>query len=117
MRTGVAALLGGLLVLPAAAKDPDCAHRDAWPASMAFVELKNAGLIKPELIDGAKTSVRLLASQKVGRDRYSQVHLVRFTMKAGAQVSVLTVNEASHDECSLSDVRVFLVAQELGAGR
>lgn len=50
------------------AKDPDCTGVEQWPASMAFVHLKNAGLIDKERIDFTKTSVVRLASEKVGKD-------------------------------------------------
>jgi hypothetical protein len=110
-------LAASLLALPAAQavdRAPNCTGREAWPASMAYVHLKNAGALTPENVDSSQTRAELVASEKIGRDRYRQVHLVRFTTKAGAQVSAVVINEASHEECSLTEAQVFMVAQEFG---
>lgn len=96
------------------AKAPDCAHPDAWPSGMALTHLKNAGLLDAQLFDFQKTSVRILASEKIGRDLYRQIHLVRFLKKSGEQVSAITVNEASNQECSMSNVDVYLVSKKFG---
>jgi len=93
---------------------PDCTGKGGYPASMAFVYLKNAGLT-----DNIKTyfegiTVTRLASEKVGKDLYRQVHLVRFPQGSGEPLEVITVNDASHEECSMSGVEVFVVARRLG---
>jgi hypothetical protein len=116
-RAACLVLAASLLALPAAhAADtaPNCIDPQAWPASMAYVHLKNAGALTPESTDSSKTRAERVASEKIGRDRYRQVHIVRFTTKAGAQVSAVVINEASHDECSLTEAQVFMVAQEFG---
>jgi hypothetical protein len=71
------------------------------------VFLMNAGTIKPELLDGSKTTVRLLASRKVGPDLYRQIHAVQVWTKTGEMIAVVTINDASHDECSISGVEVY----------
>jgi hypothetical protein len=96
------------------AKDPDCTHPDRWPSAMAQGHLKSAGLLDPQFLDFDKTSVRLLASQKIGKDLYRQIHLVTVQKKTGEKISAITVNEVSHVECSMSNVDVYLVAQKLG---
>jgi len=76
--------------------------------------LKNAGLVQNETIDFAKTQVTRLASEKIGPDRYRQLHQVSFTNKSGDTVVVITLNDASHKECSMSGVNVFVVSRQLG---
>lgn len=98
----------------AMAKDPDCTHPNAWPSGMAFTYLKNAGVLRSEEVDFTKTSVARLASERVGKNLYRQVHLVRFMKTTGEQVSAIAVNEVSRQECSMSGVDVYLVSQHLG---
>jgi hypothetical protein len=47
-----------------------------------------------------------------GPDR--QVHRVRYHDKSGNVVEAITVNDASHDECSEGPVDVFVVSKHLG---
>src|SRR5512133_2420559 len=98
----------------ALAKDPDCTGVERWPASMAFVHLKNAGLTNNERLDFSKTRVVRLTSEKIGRDLYRQVHHVQFTEKAGTRIETITVSDASSAECSMSGVDVYVVARHLG---
>lgn len=105
-----------LFCLPAMAKDPDCTGPDAWPASMAYTELKNAGLLDPDTLDFDKTEVVRLASQP-GKPQgiYQQVHKVRFVDKQGKSLEVITNNEVSDEECSQGDVEVYVISRQLGA--
>jgi hypothetical protein len=108
-----------LLVFAAAstwalAKDPDCTNPEAWPAGMAFTHLKNTGVVDNDALDFKKTKVTRLASERVGKDLYRQVHLVRFVRTSGEPVSAITVNEVSRQECSMSGVDVYLVSKRLG---
>ena len=97
------------------AKEPNCTSPDAWPSGMAFTHLKNAGLIGDQTIDTSRTLVRLIASEKIGKDLFRQVHLVQFAVKTGEQLSAITVNEVSSQECSMSNVDVYLVSKQLGS--
>jgi hypothetical protein len=81
---------------------------------MALTHLKNAGLVDNDRIDFAKTRSVQLASEKVNRDRYIQVHRVTFTGKDGRKLTAITVNDATAEECSGSGVHVYVVARELG---
>jgi hypothetical protein len=96
------------------ARAPDCSNPDAWPAAMAFTHLKNDGVLNNDDLDFKKTLVTRLASEKIGKDLYRQLHLVRFTRKSGEPVDVITVNEASNEECSISGVGVYLITRRLG---
>ncbi|GAC1376686.1 MAG: hypothetical protein NVS3B3_16690 [Aquirhabdus sp.] len=80
---------------------------------MAFVHLKNAGLTDNYKLDFTKTKVTRLASEKIGNDLYRQIHRVIFTEKSGGTVEVITSNEASHQECSMSGVDVFVISKHL----
>ena len=99
----------------ALAKDPDCSGTNRWPTNMAFVHLKNAGITDNSKLDFTKTKTIRLASEKIGKDLYRQVHIVTFTEKSGKTIEVITVNNASEEECSMSDVEVFVVSHHLGA--
>ena len=81
---------------------------------MAFVNLKNARLTDNDKLEFKKTKTIRLASQKIGKDLFRQVHHVTFTEKSGRKIEVVTVNDASSEECSMSGVQVFVVSQQLG---
>lgn len=96
------------------AKTPDCTRPDAWPSGMAFTHLKNAGVVDNDVLDFKKTKVTRLASEKIGKDLFRQVHLVRFLKTSGEPVLAITVNEVSSQECSMSNVDVYVVSRRLG---
>jgi hypothetical protein len=102
------------VVQTAFAASPDCSHPDDWAAKMAFVHLKNAGLVNSETNDFSKTKVIRLASEKTGKDLYRQIHKVIFTDKLGNTIEVITINDASQVECSMGGVEVLLVSKDLG---
>jgi hypothetical protein len=93
--------------------DPDCAGPNHWATNMAFVDLKNAKLVTNDQIDFTKTKAVLIASQQIGPDLWHQVHLVSYQRKDGSTVQAITVSDASREECSLSDVQVFVVSERL----
>jgi hypothetical protein len=74
------------------ATTPDCTDPDAWPCSMAFTYLKNARILNNDELDFSKTVITRLSSEKIGKDLYRQIHLIRFTNKSGAKVVVITIN-------------------------
>jgi hypothetical protein len=77
--------------------------------------MKNARLIDPYEIDPAKTKAVRLASEKVGNDLWRQVYDVTFTMKSGQIVEAIAAHDASLEECSMSEVDVFVVSKRLPA--
>jgi len=93
---------------------PDCSGEKRWATVSAFVHLKNAGITNNDSLDFDKTITTRLASEKAGEDLYIQIHHVIFTEKSGKIIEVITENEASNEECSMSGVRVFVVNQVLG---
>ncbi len=93
---------------------PDCARSDAWPASMAFAFLKNEKLLNGDTTDFPKTTVSRIASEKIAKDLYRQVHLVKYVKNDGGHILTITVNEASSQECSMSGVDVYIVEKKIG---
>ena len=98
----------------ATAKTPACSGPDNWAAAMAYTHLKNANLVSSESNDSAQTKVTLLASEKIKKDLYRQIHLVTFVDKTGHKIEVIASNEASSQECSMSGVQIFVISKRLG---
>jgi hypothetical protein len=82
--------------------------------ALAFTHLKNAGLVRNETTDFPRTQIVLLASEQTGKDLYRQVYKIIFADKSGNLVEVITINDASHTECSESGVEVFVISKDLG---
>lgn len=95
-------------------KTPDCSRVDSWATNMAFVHLKNSGITNNKALDFSKTNITLVASEKIDDDLYRQVHLIVFTEKTGNMIKVITVNNASSEECSMSGVQVLVIGKQLG---
>lgn len=95
-------------------KDPDCTGTDRYPTSMAFGYLKDAGITDNYKLDFSKTKTVRLASEKIGRDLYRQIHHITFIEKSGNTIEVITVNDASNEECSMSGIDVFVISRHLG---
>ena len=84
---------------------------------MAYTSLRGAGLVDSSMGDSTLTKVTRIASEKIGKDLYRQVHLIEFRNASGKGVTVMTVNDASSRECSMSEVSVYLVSQTVADGR
>lgn len=95
------------------AKAPDCSGVEMWPTSMTFVHLKNAGFTDNDKLDFTKTRTIRLASEKIGKDLYRQIHHITFTEKSGRVIETISLNNVSNEECSMSNVDVFVVGQHL----
>lgn len=81
---------------------------------MAQALLQNAGITGGNKIDFSKSKTARLASQKIGKDLYRQVYDVTFTEYSGRTIEAIAVHDASNEECSMSDVQLFVVSQRLG---
>jgi hypothetical protein len=115
MRALACLLLIAMPLQSVLANSPDCGHPDDWAATMAFTHLKNAGLVHNDTTDFSKTKVVQLVSAKTGKDLYRQVYKVTFSDRSGNTVEVITINDASHAECSESGVEVFVISKDLGS--
>jgi hypothetical protein len=96
------------------AKAPDCSGVEKWPTAMAFAHLKNAGITNNERLDFKRTKTTRLASEQIKDGLFRQIHYVTFTDKSGNKIEVITVNDASADECSMSGVNVYVISKHLG---
>jgi|CXWL01.1.fsa_nt_gi hypothetical protein len=102
------------------AKNPDCTYPGAWPASMAVTYMENAAIIASDTLEYPKTKIVRISSEKFGKDSithealYRQVHHITFVKKSGETIEVITVNDASHVECSMSEVDVYMISKHLG---
>jgi len=114
MKGVVFVALLALTSFPTFAKHPDCSGVDRWATNMAFVHLKNAKYTDNDKLDFTKTKTIRLASEQIGKDLYRQVHLVTFTEKSGNKIEVVTVNDASNQECSMTGVDVYVVKEKIG---
>lgn len=103
--------LGLLLSATVLADSPTCDGPSNWGPSMAHATLRNAGLIDNSQVDFSRTKVLRLASEKIGKDLYRQVHVVTFFRLDGTEIEAITVNDASNEECSMSGVKVFLIGR------
>jgi hypothetical protein len=83
---------------------------------MAFALMKNAGLLTNDNVDFNATNVAQIASEKIGKDLYRQVHLVTYRLKSGDSVTAIAVNDASHSECSETGVKLYVVGTTLSSG-
>jgi hypothetical protein len=93
--------------------EPDCSGPDRYPASMAFVKLKNDGFLTNENVDFDHVKSTMTVSQRVGKGLWRQVFRVTFPMKSGQTIEAIVISDADLEECSISDPQVFLVSKAL----
>ena len=98
-----------------AAEIPDCSGPDHWPANMALVNMKNAGILTNDQVDFKKTTSKKLSYENIGKDLYRQVHLVTFERKDHKLLQAIVLSDASSEECSMGDAQVFVISQTLGS--
>ena len=99
-----------LAVLPilSFAKGPDC---HSWPMNMSEVWLQNAGIVAIEKLNESKTKITLLASEKKAKGLYTQIYHFIFYDTTGNTYEIITNSDASYEECSMSDVDVYLISK------
>ncbi|PIT54288.1 hypothetical protein BHC44_04105 [Snodgrassella alvi] len=90
------------------AKAPDCHN---WPMNMTKGWLKNANITDIYNLDESKTKITLLASEKKKNGLYTQIYHFVFYDKKGKSYEVITKNEASYEECSMSQVNSYLISK------
>ena len=99
-----------LAVLPilSFAKGPDC---HSWPMNMSEVWLQNAGIVAIENINEPKTKITLLASEKKAKGLYTQIYHFIFYDEKGNSYEIITKNDASYEECSMTAADVYLISK------
>ncbi|NUF08606.1 hypothetical protein [Snodgrassella sp. ESL0324] len=101
-----------LAVLPilSFAKGPDC---DSWPMNMSEGWLQNAGIVDIINLDESKTKITLLASEKKAKGLYTQIYHFTFYDKIGNSYEIITNNDASYQECSMTGVDIYLISKSV----
>jgi hypothetical protein len=89
-------------------------HCEHWPMTMALMSLKNSGMIAGDDIQEKRTKIELMASEKIGRYLYRQVYHMTFYGATGKVIDVITNNQASSVECSVSAVDVYVTGKNIG---
>jgi hypothetical protein len=84
---------------------------------MAFVHLKNAGLIDNKSVDSSKTKTLRIASERIGKGLWRQVYDVTFTKITGDTIEAIAVHNSSFEECSMTGVDVYVVSKHLDRDR
>lgn len=90
------------------ASAPDCY---SWPMNIAKGWLKNERIVDIVDLDESRTQRKRLASEKKADEVYTQVYHFTFYDKRGTTYDVITQSDGSYQECSLSDVNVFLISK------
>ena len=101
-----------LAVLPilSFAKGPDC---DSWPMNMSEGWLQNAGIVDVINLDESKTKITLLASEKKAKGLYTQIYHFIFYDKIGNSYEIITNNDTSYEECSMTGVDIYLISKSV----
>lgn len=99
-----------LLSLPAYAfaSDGDCA---SWPENMAETWLKNKHIVDISQLNPAQTKISLLASEKKANGVNTDIYHFVFFDRKGNKYEVITRSDSSQEECSMSEVDIFLISQ------
>ncbi|MCO6518706.1 hypothetical protein [Snodgrassella sp.] len=97
----------GLFPILSFATAPDCHN---WPMNMTEMWMRSAGIVDFKNLNIPKTKITLLASEKKGKNLYTQVYHFVFYDKDGNNYEIITTNEASDDECSMSSVNSYLIS-------
>jgi hypothetical protein len=98
----------GLLPTLSHAKATGC---HSWPMNMAEVWMQNTEIVDIPSLDESKTKIKLLALGKKKKGLYTQIYHFVFYDRKGNSYEVITKNEASDDECSMSDVDSYLISK------
>ncbi|PIT07259.1 hypothetical protein BGI30_10570 [Snodgrassella alvi] len=83
----------------------------SWPMNMAEAWMQNAKIVDIPSLDESKTKIKLLALGKKKKGLYTQIYHFVFYDRKGNSYEVITKNEASDDECSMSDVDSYLISK------
>ncbi len=89
-------------------KAPDCHN---WPMNMTKMWMRNAKIVDFKNLEESKTKITLLASEKKGKDLYTQIYHFIFYDKKGNTYEVITKSDSSYEECSISNVSSYLISK------
>lgn len=78
---------------------------------MALMGMKNAGIVDPDKINEDRTKVVLLVYQALLNGIFKEIYDITYFSNDGKHIfEVITSNESSYEECSMSDVTTFLIS-------
>jgi hypothetical protein len=103
----------GSAAAPSRPREPDCSGGDRYAANMTVAKLKNAGLFANQAVDLNRVEARMILSQRVSKGLYRQAFKVTIPRRGAAPITTVTISDASFEECSIAEPKVFLVAKEL----
>lgn len=109
MKRKIVILFIALTPMAASAAAPDCSGIQNYPASMALSYLINTKSVTADNIVGTATQVTRLASNRVSADLYRQIYYIVFKENSGKHLGVITISDASPEECSMGDVELFVI--------
>lgn len=83
-------------------------------AAYAQVYLTNADLFDQSKFDKDKTKVLLLARKPIHKDMWESVYFMTLYQNDGKSISIITVSTNTEDECSVEDLKTYVVSREFG---
>ncbi len=86
---------------------PDCSGTERWPSAMVQADLRNEFDVSLATISNIK--VDRIANEQLDDEVHRQVHDIKVSLKNGTQYQAVTVHDASHEECSMSMVKIYWV--------
>ncbi|CAM3967667.1 hypothetical protein [Vibrio aerogenes] len=82
-----------------------------WPMEIAKSWLKDRKIIESEnILDASKTQFRKLASEDLKEGLYTDIYFFSFFDKHGKEYDLITQNISSDEECSISEVNIYMVS-------
>ncbi|PIT12881.1 hypothetical protein [Snodgrassella alvi] len=108
MKKNLLAILLGVFPIVCLAKAPNCF---SWPMSMTEVWMKNTEIVDIKDLDESKTKITLMATEKKGKDLYTQIYHFIFYDKYNNSYEIITKMDSSHEECSISSVNGYLISK------
>ena len=84
----------------------------SWPLAQSEIEV--AGGVPPvTVIDESKVEYRLIFVKKKKHNLWTQMYYIKHHFRDGHTVSVITENDISREECSISPVDISIIKKEL----
>ena len=91
----------------------DCSYLHNYAENISYLKLKDQKLINPDSVIENKTKSILIASEKINKNLYKDVHLITFFLKNNTTIKVIAINNSSPEECSMSDVDIYLIKSKI----
>lgn len=84
----------------------------SWPLIQSEIEVAG-GATPITVIDESKVEYRLIFIEKTGKNLWRQMYYIKHYFRDGYTVSVITENDISREECSMSPVIISIIKKEL----